>query len=385
MDDFTSLACGGSIAKLQRGNNGAKETSINQEIDKRESPIFCRSFVYNKKTTGKANNPSNMFSLLTYNILADCHAQRDYNKAGSWISEQELSMKSRHRVLMEEFKALDADVICLQEVGSDYFKEVLKLSLKDIGYDGIYVARISEEYREGEATFYKFSKFKLLTSEKLLLQDVLAEEFKNVRSTTCEGLRRSTSSYAVSLLTRLKSIESGFVVTVANVHIAYDKFERQDKQCLQIAATVRKLQQMCKEGEGQIICGDFNSWPSSPPQQLLNDGTLNEENLGLLRNILSVDDGNKLTSLVDHIPELFCFNPTPNYQSAYNVVMGSDPYTSRFNTDGSVKQVDFIYFSSVLDVLKVLKVPDQSLIVGGVPNTNFPSDHLSLMVAFLFK
>lgn len=106
-------------------------------------------------------------------------------------------------------------------------------------------------------------------------------------------------------------------MTVANVHIAYDKFVRQDKQCLQvgiykvslksqiyhpsnsmislkIAATVRKLQQMCKEGEGQIICGDFNSWPSSPPQQLLNDGTLNEENLSILRNIFSVVNGNEV-------------------------------------------------------------------------------------------
>lgn len=137
MDDFTCSACDtsgkseGSIAKLERSNNGAKKTSISQKIDKRESPIFSRSFEYSKKTTGKANNPSNMFSLLTYNILADCHAQRDYNKAGSWISEQELSMKSRHRVLMEEFKVLDADVVCLQEVGSDYLKEVLKPSLKE--------------------------------------------------------------------------------------------------------------------------------------------------------------------------------------------------------------------------------------------------------------
>ena len=140
MDDLTHLyrdssdKSASSTAKLQRGNNGSKETSTKQETDKRESPIFSRSFEYNKKTSGKAINPSNTFSLVTYNILADCHAQRDYNKADSWISEQELSMKSRHRLLMEEFKLLDADVICLQEVGSEYFEEVLEPSLKGFGF-----------------------------------------------------------------------------------------------------------------------------------------------------------------------------------------------------------------------------------------------------------
>jgi len=36
------------------------------------------------------------------------------------------------------------------------------------------------------------------------------------------------------MLTRLRSVATGDVLTVANIHVAYDKFERPDRQCLQV-------------------------------------------------------------------------------------------------------------------------------------------------------
>jgi len=36
------------------------------------------------------------------------------------------------------------------------------------------------------------------------------------------------------MLTRLRNVASGDMLTVANIHVAYDKFERQDRQCLQV-------------------------------------------------------------------------------------------------------------------------------------------------------
>ena len=48
-------------------------------------------------------------------------------------------------------------------------------------------------------------------------------------------LKQSLSTYAVAMLTKLRCVASGDVVTIANIHVAWDKFERQDRQCLQVA------------------------------------------------------------------------------------------------------------------------------------------------------
>jgi len=48
-------------------------------------------------------------------------------------------------------------------------------------------------------------------------------------------LKNSLSTYAVAMLTKLRCVASGDVVTVANIHVAWDNFERQDRQCLQVA------------------------------------------------------------------------------------------------------------------------------------------------------
>jgi len=47
-------------------------------------------------------------------------------------------------------------------------------------------------------------------------------------------LKESLSTHAVAMLTRLRTTATGDVLTVANIHVAYDKFERQDRQCLQV-------------------------------------------------------------------------------------------------------------------------------------------------------
>ena len=52
-------------------------------------------------------------------------------------------------------------------------------------------------------------------------------------------IKSSVDTHAVSLLTRLKSLNGDYVVTVANIHVAYDKFKRQDKQCLQVRRLIR--------------------------------------------------------------------------------------------------------------------------------------------------
>ena len=65
---------------------------------------------------------------------------------------------------------------------------------------------------------------------------------------------------------------------------------------------------------------------------------------------------------------------------------GEEPISSRFPHDGKERSVDFQWFaSSSLESVGVLKLVSASHIEGGVPNTTFPSDHLSTKGVFAFK
>jgi len=44
-----------------------------------------------------------------------------------------------------------------------------------LGYKGVFIARNTSDYCEGEATFYRTSHFSLESSENLLLSDVIDE------------------------------------------------------------------------------------------------------------------------------------------------------------------------------------------------------------------
>lgn len=62
-----------------------------------------------------------VFSIVAYNILAECNAGGEFGNS-PWIKPEQLAVDYRHRNLMHELKFLDADIVCLQEVGENYFK-----------------------------------------------------------------------------------------------------------------------------------------------------------------------------------------------------------------------------------------------------------------------
>jgi len=50
---------------------------------------------------------------------------------------------------------------------------VVCIIVVSLGYSGVFIARNTEDYCEGEATFYRTSYFRLEASESLLLSDVI--------------------------------------------------------------------------------------------------------------------------------------------------------------------------------------------------------------------
>jgi len=73
------------------------------------------------------------FSVVTYNVLADAYVKRERYPLSP---PEALRSKARRALLLSTLAALDADVLCLQELEPDLLREV-----EALGYSGIYVAK----------------------------------------------------------------------------------------------------------------------------------------------------------------------------------------------------------------------------------------------------
>lgn len=66
--------------------------------------------------------PERTFSLMSYNVLADCHIQPT---TYPYRDPAHLHIDTRHKSLLEELRYSNCDVICLQEVGPGYYQDTL--------------------------------------------------------------------------------------------------------------------------------------------------------------------------------------------------------------------------------------------------------------------
>jgi exonuclease III len=101
------------------------------------------------------------FKFLSYNVFSDgkCTKIR-YSSTKSWYH--------RKTKLLNEIKAYDADIICLQDV--DHYGDWWQPQLMYIGYDSLYRQRTDEveEHLEGVVIAYKRDLFQLFKTEEVL-------------------------------------------------------------------------------------------------------------------------------------------------------------------------------------------------------------------------
>lgn len=106
------------------------------------------------------------FTMLSYNILCDkACTQTAYGYAPSAA----LNWESRREIILNELRARDADIICLQEIDGESFNEFFRGALAHNDYKGVYwprsrartMAEKEARFVDGCATFYKNSKYVL--------------------------------------------------------------------------------------------------------------------------------------------------------------------------------------------------------------------------------
>uniref|UniRef100_A0A8C2W7Y6 2',5'-phosphodiesterase 12 n=1 Tax=Cyclopterus lumpus TaxID=8103 RepID=A0A8C2W7Y6_CYCLU len=217
--------------------------------------------------------------VVTYNILADVYAQTELSKTVlyPYCAPYALQLDYRQNLIKKELAGYNADIICLQEVDKGVFVDSLTPALDAFGLEGVF--RIKEKQHEGPATFYRRSRFKLLSRHDIVLSEALTsdpihstllEKVSANRALKGKMLRRSTV-LQVSVLEDLH--KPGRQVCVANTHLYWHP-KGGNLRLVQMGVAMQHLSHVISEvtpGAPLVFCGDFNSSPHSGVFQLLSE------------------------------------------------------------------------------------------------------------------
>jgi CCR4-NOT transcription complex subunit 6 len=133
-----------------------------------------------------SQNPANscIFTTMCYNVLCDKYATRQfYGYCPAWA----LAWDYRKKLILDDIKNFNADVICLQELETEQFYQYFLPELRQFDYDGIFspksraktMSENDKKHVDGCAIFFKTSRFKMI-------KDYLIE-FNQIAMQTAEG------------------------------------------------------------------------------------------------------------------------------------------------------------------------------------------------------
>lgn len=338
-------------------------------------------------------------SIVTYNILADFYVQsaltkgRYKNCPKEYVTPKQERSCPRHKLLMRELQWLNGDIVCLQEVDPAYFAEILEEDMFSLGYEGLFVQKCPSTGRqEGVALFSKKEKFELEQSKTLVINEVAS-----VTSIEAECQQFGE----VVILAALRHKSTNVVLLTATTHILWKDLLEPVTQICEVSLVTQAIHDMVTSLKSQgkrvayILCGDFNTEPHCPPYSLLTSGHLSKSEFCKLQTVdylrFSADvpkpeqvHPEQIALLSKVKNHLHC--PLTPLQSAYKVVLGSEPECTSFEDDASrLWTLDYIWFDSEnLQVTSVLETLPASAIAAyrGFPNEYFSSDHFSLKASF---
>ncbi|XP_076348857.1 uncharacterized protein LOC143246282 [Tachypleus tridentatus] len=365
-------------------------------------PVPPRSWMTSRTTTSRDDTPKCTFTVMSYNILCPKYAnQQIYTYCPSWA----LDWEYRRNIIMDDIRHYFADVITLQEVETEQFYEFFLPELRRDGYEGIFspksrakiVSQNERRHVDGCAIFFRVNKFTLI-KENLV-------EFNQVALATAEGsddmLNRVQTRDNIGLVALLQprvgpmsndiSTSSHFhqPLLVCTTHMHWDP-EYSDVKLIQTMMLMHELRQIAQDsaqnnctGHGSdsntiplLLCGDFNSIPSSGVVELLTTGKVSADHSDF-KGFGYKDCLQKLSSSATLNEYSHPFQLTRAYKD------GDIPYTNLTNDFKGV--IDYIFYPDThMRVVGLLGPLDEHWMsnnnIDGCPHPVIPSDHLPLLV-----
>ncbi|XP_072296071.1 2',5'-phosphodiesterase 12 [Eucyclogobius newberryi] len=316
--------------------------------------------------------------VVSYNILADVYAQTELSKTVlyPYCAPYALELDYRINLVRKELSGYNADLICLQEVDKGVFDECLTPAMDAFGFDGVF--RIKEKQHEGLATFYRRSRFRLLSSHDLVLSEALgsdplyADLLQNLSSKPdlMEKILQRSTSLQVSVLQDL--LQPDRALCVANTHLYWHPTGG-NVRLVQMGVALTHLGHVistASPGAALVFCGDFNSTPGSGVCELLTHSSVPRSH------------SDWLSSGPDHHCPMDLASPFPSLLSA----CGTPPYTNYVG--GFQGCLDYVYIQpDHMEVAQVIPLPSHEEVTtyGALPSVSHPSDHISLVCDLLWS
>ncbi|XP_976374.3 2',5'-phosphodiesterase 12 [Tribolium castaneum] len=311
----------------------------------------------------------NCFRFVSYNILSNRYVD---NEQFSYCPPQFLAIDYRKQLVAKELSGYNSDIFCLQEVDQFAYNYYYKNLFKNKNYHSFYY-RKGNKIPEGLACFYNKTRFKRVDDHQIIYSQEYSykkNHYKYLRpiiesnALLKDCFMKQLTSLQVTVLNVNNSNRNVFII-VANTHLYYHP-DAELVRVLQISMATTYLSLLHKHynKDGNtvrvILCGDFNSVPTSTVYEFLTKGNLSRDNKVFEKTVNNVN--------LRHDFQL---------QSA----CGSPTYTNY--TDDFRGCLDYIFIEKgKMRVCNVVPFPKNEDLEAfeGLPNEVYPSDHLALVV-----
>nr|XP_019952499.1 PREDICTED: 2',5'-phosphodiesterase 12 [Paralichthys olivaceus] len=310
--------------------------------------------------------------VVSYNILADVYAQTELSKTVlyPYCAPYALQLDYRQNLVKKELAGYNADIICLQEVDQGVFVDSLTPSLDAFGLDGVF--KLKERQHEGLSTFYRRSKFQLLSRHDIMLSEALTSdpihsellEKVSANSDLKDRIVRRSTSLQVSILEDLKT--PGRKVCVANTHLYWHP-KGGNVRLVQMGVALRHLSRVIREvapGAPLVFCGDFNSSPTSGVFQLVTEAVVPQQHADWSS---SGQEESCNMELLSGFPPLLSACGQPAYTN----------YVGGFHGC-----LDYIFIQpDTMQVEQMIPLPSHQEVTThkALPSVAHPSDHIALV------
>ncbi|XP_042433346.1 carbon catabolite repressor protein 4 homolog 5-like isoform X1 [Zingiber officinale] len=362
------------------------------------------------------------FVIVSYNLLGVENASKHLDLYHS-VPSHCLNWDRRKRQIHKELTLYNPNILCFQEV--DKFDELASLFQTD-GYAGIYKQRTGEA-NDGCAIFWKEKEFTLLYQEDIEFQKFGLRN--NVAQLCLLKVSNNHSNHPVDKNTssgtecKFATPVSSRTLVVGNIHVLFNP-NRGDIKLGQMRVLLERANALSKKygNAPVVISGDLNSTPKSAICQFLSS----TEVLDILqydRKKMSgqVEFSTRHVSFAvqnDRLRMWRCMTSQMKYSwseeeiclasgrrgcthlrnplilsSAYQGVPGGyktrdengEPLATSYHSK-FMGTVDYIWHSSSLVPVGVVDTLPIKILerLGGLPNKQWGSDHLSLVCEFAF-
>ena len=343
------------------------------------------------------------FTVATYNVLADLYCNSDmYGYVPDWA----LAWAYRRQNILKEIVNYNADILCLQEVQSDHYEDFFQGEMAKYGYASVYKKKTAQVFSEGKfvidgcAIFFKKDKFALIKKYEV--------EFNKAALSLVESLGGATQKKDalnrlmkdnIALIVVLEALDvdqqllqgKRQLLCVANTHI-HANTEHNDVKLWQVHTLLKGLEKIATSAEiPMVVCGDFNSVPGSAAHSLLSNGRVPADHpelgidpFGILQPSTKLSHPLPLVSAYTNLHKP-CLDSEALERQRDRVDVIGEPLFTNCTKDFN-GALDYVFYTEdALAPVSLLELPGEREVrakYGGLPNTQWSSDHVCLMTEF---